>query len=282
MPPLVQFVTKDICAILDGGRKFGLHLTLGHQYLAQLREKDPEVYFSAMTSARTKVVFGGLVYDDLDTMAKELYLGELNPDEIQKEIWQTKFRPVETTRIIVSETESEGESWSEVSHLSIGASTSYIEGSAPWGADPITLTDSESSGSGETIGGSSSRSRTTSEVPFYEMHEFQELSSVTFRSLEDQLRIKMAAMGRQARQHAAVLIPGRNVELIKVATLQEFPISKEIREEFKETCIESAGCFKSPKEADEEVRMLEESLLIGGTIEGIVEVDEDDDDIPLE
>ena len=35
-----QFVTKDICAILDGGRKFGLHLTLGHQHLAQLREKD--------------------------------------------------------------------------------------------------------------------------------------------------------------------------------------------------------------------------------------------------
>ena len=38
-----HFVTKDACEILDGGRKFGLHLILAHQHLGQLREKDPEV-----------------------------------------------------------------------------------------------------------------------------------------------------------------------------------------------------------------------------------------------
>src|SRR5262249_49594255 len=87
-----HFVTKDICEILDGGRKFGLHLILAHQHLRQLQEKDPEVYFSTLGNARTKVVFGGMIDHDLDTLAREMY--DLDPDQIKNEIWQTKFRPV--------------------------------------------------------------------------------------------------------------------------------------------------------------------------------------------
>ena len=283
-----HFVTKDICEILDGGRKFGLHLTLAHQHLGQLKEKDPEVYFSAMANARTKVVFGGMMDDDLDVMAKEMFVGELNPDEIKKEIWQTKFRPVETTRVIVSESESSGgsSSHSEVSHISLGQSASYIQGSAPWMAtepDAVMLTDSASSGSGESTGESWSAGRSSAEVPFYEMHEFRELSSVSFRSLEEQLYTKKAQMKRQETQHAAILIPGQNVELVKAPTLQELPISAVTREEFKEACFENAGCFKSPEEADLEVRVLEESLLLGRAvgepIEGeIVSAKKEDDE----
>lgn len=70
-----NFVTKDICEILDGGRKFGLHLVLAHQHFNQLKQKDPEVYYSTLTNARTKVVFGGLIDEDLDVVAKELYTG---------------------------------------------------------------------------------------------------------------------------------------------------------------------------------------------------------------
>ena len=115
------------------------------------------------------------------------------------------------------------------------------------------------------------------------MHEFRELSSVSFRSLEEQLYKKKAQMKRQETQHAAILIPGQNVELVKVPTLQEFPISETTCEEFKEACFESAGCFKSPEEADLEVRVLEESLLLGQTIVGHAKVQpKDDDEVPLE
>lgn len=278
-----HFVTKDICEILDGGRKFGLHLTLAHQHLGQLREKDPEVYFSAMTNARTKVVFGGMMDEDLEVMTKEMFVGELNPDEIKNEIWQTKFRPVETTRVIVSESESSGgsSSYSEVSHVSFGQSASYIQGSTPWMAgaqDSMTLSDSASSGSGESTGESWSASRSSTEVPFYEMHEFRELSSLTFLSLEEQLYKKKAQMKRQETQYAAILIPGQNVELVKTPTLQELPISEATREEFKAACFEKAGCFKSPEEADLEVRVLEESLLVGGTIDVKFRVDRKKED----
>jgi hypothetical protein len=32
-----------------------------------------------MTNARTKVVFGGMIDQDLDVMSKEMYVGELDP-----------------------------------------------------------------------------------------------------------------------------------------------------------------------------------------------------------
>ena len=60
----------------------------------------------------------------------------------------------------------------------------------------------------------------------------------------------------------------------------EFDLS---REEFKKACFENAGCFKSSEEADLEVRVLEESLLVGGTMDAKCRVEPKEDvDVPLE
>jgi len=40
MDEFQHFVTKDMCEILDGGRKFGLHLILAPTF-HQLKEKTP-------------------------------------------------------------------------------------------------------------------------------------------------------------------------------------------------------------------------------------------------
>jgi hypothetical protein len=52
------FMTEDIGNILNETRKFGLHLILSHQNLAQIRE-NPLIYDGVMQSAQTKVVLGG-------------------------------------------------------------------------------------------------------------------------------------------------------------------------------------------------------------------------------
>lgn len=209
--------------------------------------------------------------------------GELDPDQVKHEIWQTKFRPVETTRLIVSESESSSESAasSEVSHQSLAEHAVFIPGSSEWSIQPISesFTSGESAGGGTSESSTKSRNRTQMDVPFYEQHEFQELSSRSFRSLEEQLYIKKAQMKRQGQQHAAVLIPGQHVELVKAPTLREFPIAYGFREEFKQTCFASAGCFKGVEAAGQEIRALEESLLVGGGSRGAlgdVESDEDE------
>lgn len=273
-----HFVTKDICEILDGGRKFGLHLILAHQHLAQLKQDDGEVYYSVMTNARTKVVMGGLNFEDTGVLARELYAGELNPDEIKHEIWQTKFEPVESSRIVRSSSEStssgSSDSTGQVNHVSLVNGENFIPGSG-WFSNPElastsrsqTRGSSQSSSSGNSYASSSSSGY--SEVPFYEFHKFRELSSVQFRTLQEQWEIKVGQMMRQGRQHFSLLIPGKNVQLGVVRTLNQFPPEKEAkgftqrREEFLLECSERSGCFKTPAAADAEIAELEQKLLAG-------------------
>jgi len=262
-----HFVTKDTCEILDGGRKFGLHLILAHQHLAQLREKDSEVYYSTLANARTKIVFGGLSDEDVDLTAKELFTGELNPNHVKDEIWHRGFEPVLGTKTITaySSSESDGESSGQVDHSSLASGQVWIPGSDCWSLPTLTST-SRSSGSGSSRSSSHqtaySSGTTETTVPFYEFHEYRELTSRTFQSLEEQLYLKKAQLKRQPNQHAAVLVPGREVQFIKVATLRELPVSGSQCEEFRQACIETAGCYKTPECAEAEVVALEEKLLL--------------------
>jgi hypothetical protein len=260
-----HFVTKDACEILDGGRKFGLHFTLAHQHLGQLKEKDAEVYYSTLTNARTKIVFGGLNDEDVDLVSKELYTGEFDTDQVKDEIWHRGFEPVESTRTVraYSSSESSGESSGDVSHSSLASGQVWIPGSDFWSMPTLTSTSrSSGSGSSRNSGHQSSFSSgsTDTTVPFYEFHEYRELTSRTFRSLEEQLYLKKAQLKRQPNQHAAVLIPGQPVQLIKVATLRELPVTDSQCEEFRHTCIETAGCYKTPVEAEAELTALEGTL----------------------
>lgn len=289
-----HFANKDICEILDGGRKYGIHLILAHQLLNQLRAKEPDVYYSTLTNARNKVVFGGMIDEDLEIFAKELFTGELDPDQVKDEIYQTKFEPVESTRLIrsesfsESESETDSESFGEVNHESIARADCFIPGSYcladPSWQLPSQTTVSSGSGSSRSVASSrssaysTSRSESSAEVPWYEYHKFMELSSRTFRSLEEQLYIKKAQLKRQDNQHAAILIPGKRVEMVKTPTLAEF--SNSLREEFLAECIEAAGCFKTPAEAEREVVALDESLLLSPPIT-IQTTAHDDDDSDL-
>jgi hypothetical protein len=262
-----RFVTKDACEILDGGRKYGLHLILAHQHLNQLKEKDAEVYYSTLTNARTKIVFGGLNDEDVELISKELFTGEFNPDEVKGEIWHRGFEPVESMRTVHgnSSSDSSGESSGEVDHSSLVNSRVFIPGSDLWSPQTLASTSqargtTHGSSRGHSTSYSSGHTETT--VPFYEFHEYKELTSRTFRSLEEQVYLKKAQLKRQPNQHAAVLIPGENVQLIKVATLRELPVTETQTEEFRQNCMDTAGCYKTPQQAEAELNVLEEQLLL--------------------
>ena len=85
---LENFITPDIGRILDECRKFGLHLIMAHQHLAQLKEQDRILFNSVMTNARTKVVFGGVSWEDLEILEKEVFAGTHNLKEVKDEIVQ--------------------------------------------------------------------------------------------------------------------------------------------------------------------------------------------------
>jgi hypothetical protein len=282
-----RFTNKDACEILDGGRKYLITLLLAHQNLNQLRQKDPEVYYSTLTNARAKIVFGGLNDEDVDIISKEIFTGELTPDEVKDEIWHRGFEPVESTRTVraYSSSESSGESSGDVSHSSLASGQVWIPGSDFWSMPTLTST-SRSSGSGSSRSNghqsSSSFGSTETTVPFYEFHEYRELTSRTFRSLQEQLYMKKAQLKRQPNQHAAVLIPGQAVQLIKVATLRELPVTETQCEEFRHSCIETAGCYKTPLEAEAELTALEGILLLEARNAIVVESEKSAKVTPIE
>ena len=115
-----RFLTTDIEDALDEARKLGLHLTLSHQRLGQLREYGEGIYNGVMQGTRTKCVFGGLEDDDAAIMARQIFRAEFSVDRPKKVL----NKPVVIDEVPVwlhSESKSVVESWQE--GRSIGMAT---------------------------------------------------------------------------------------------------------------------------------------------------------------
>src|SRR5690606_26793132 len=102
-----KFVTPTIAENLDQARGFGLHLTLTHQFPMQLKDEGRaglKVYHSVMENASSKIVFRLTDPENLEPLAKWLFMGVINPDEIKHELYSTKVMSYrEEMREIVSE-----------------------------------------------------------------------------------------------------------------------------------------------------------------------------------
>src|SRR5579884_3255852 len=85
-----RFVTPTIADNLDEARGYGLHLTMAHQFPNQLLDRGESgrrVHNSIMENASSKVVFRLTHEDNLQAMAKWLFMGVMNPDEIKHELF---------------------------------------------------------------------------------------------------------------------------------------------------------------------------------------------------
>src|SRR6266446_331478 len=95
-----NFATKQVCDALDEGRGIGCHMIIAHQHLSQLADEDQSGYLlrSVLTDARTKIIFGGLDYEDLEVFANNLMMQHYDPWRV-KHIQKTPvFAPIESVR----------------------------------------------------------------------------------------------------------------------------------------------------------------------------------------
>lgn len=232
-----QFLNEDIGRILDECRKFGLHLILAHQHLAQLRKAGEDIYSSVMTDAKTKVVFGGLTPEDAEILAKQIFMGEFNIDEVKKEIFSRK---VVDYRIRWFRSEAETEGYSDTVMDSYSEGTGQSRGSAkgestiknqPFFSEDGVLSYStsefvgsiKSSSTGGGYSSTDSHSTTKGLSEGLEPIMGTELSSVQFRSLEEQLYRAMAMMVNQPQAHCLVKMPLKEVKAVKVPKVSESP-----------------------------------------------------------
>lgn len=96
------FATFDLCTALDQGRELGLHCLMAHQHPSQLLEEDQSgrLLSSVMNCARTKMLFGGIAVEELETLAKEVLIDEFDPYTVKDEIEHLELEPVESRRFV--------------------------------------------------------------------------------------------------------------------------------------------------------------------------------------
>ncbi len=171
------FLSGDIPEILSQCRKFGLHLTLAHQFLGQLKEAGDLIYSGIMGTARNKVVFSLDDPEDADIMSRRIFAG-LTQYELPK---KSMIKPTVVGHEIItlqsrSIGQSQGKSHSEAqaeahthSHAtsvteseSQSATLSKTQGTAhsvtDTQSDSVSTSHSQSAGSNANSGSNSNQS----------------------------------------------------------------------------------------------------------------------------
>ncbi|HKR10937.1 MAG TPA: type IV secretory system conjugative DNA transfer family protein [Pyrinomonadaceae bacterium] len=236
MDEFQNFVSLDIAEMLDQVRKFGLFQILAHQRFGHL---DEDLTDAVLTNCKIKAVFGGLPTASAKLMAEELFIGELDPKKIKAAIYQTKFWPTYRRDKVYTKTSTRGESFASGSSdgsASISASSASEMFSGPdWFGASIQVGQSTgwSSASSQTSGHSESHvvhdseSEGVSDIPIFVPVPFQELSSVQYYSLDEQLVELTAALKEQYGRHCFIKIQQQATQPMLVPFVDSYHTSEE-------------------------------------------------------
>lgn len=262
-----NFVTPTIAKNLDQARGYGLHLTLANQFPRQILHSGAngmQVYDSIMANARSKIVFETRGEENLRPLALDLFMGTMNPDEIKLKLYSTKVMDyAEETR----RGRSIGTSWSEATGDFTGLTISQSQSGRledDMREDPDvwneSVADSEGTSHMRMTGGSTSET----EMPFLRPVMGKELSSVQFRSLDEQLFRAMAALHDQEQRHGVARVVGMRVPAtIVTPTVNKMPTTREMTEVFLKHAYEQLPFALPSIEADRQIREREEKFAEG-------------------
>jgi hypothetical protein len=234
-----DFVSLDIAAMLDQVRKFGLFMVLAHQRFGQL---DENLIDAVLTNCRIKAVFGGLPYESAKLMAQELFIGEMDPKKIKAAIYQTKFWPQYSRDKVYTHTagysEVSASGTSSMSGFSAGSTAGEAFTPGDWFGAPtqVGMSSVSSSGTSSVSGNSTMEADTYSEsdsvadIPIFVPVPFQELSSVQYYSLDEQLMELTAALKEQYGRHCFIKIQQQNTQPMLVPMVQTYFTSQSNRD----------------------------------------------------
>jgi hypothetical protein len=236
-----NFVSPAIAGMLDQIRKFGIFLTLAHQRFGQL---DEDITDAVLTNCKIKAVFGGLRAESARMMAEELFIGKLDPMKVKAAIYQTKFWPKYSRDKVYTHGTSHGTTnsrssttgGSDTASTSLSAASSQAYFYEDWFSMPQmagTRTETTSTGSTSMSGHSSSWAESSSDsdshsesdavadVPIFIPVPFQELSSIQYFSLEEQLHQMTAALKEQFPRHCFIKIQGQDTQPLLVPMIEQ-------------------------------------------------------------
>ncbi len=287
MDEFQSFLSVDIADMLDQVRKFGLFLTLAHQRFGQL---DENIIDAVLTNCRIKACFGGLPANSARLMAEELFIGKLDPTKIKCSIYQTKFWPEYRRDKVYTRATSHSSSSGTSTSSSSGASSSDSSGMSydgsyftpdKWFAFTNGFTRSEITTSGSSSSSSTASSESEAwgdseseaDIPIFFPVPFQELSSVQYYPLDEQLTELTAALKNQFQRHCFIKLLDEETQPLLVPFVEgvtSFRNSDENLHWYIEQQNQKQGALPSAEidrllEA-QETALLQETLASGATV----------------
>jgi len=265
-----DFVCEDVARGLQALRKFKVSMILAHQELEQLREDSRRVYSAVMANPAVRLVFR-TSREDAEKMALEMFTGKIRDDVVKRVIKQTKYEPVETTREVVTDGETETESQSKTKGSSFGKN----EGLSKADVYPVGflgLTDelvtvikntsestSSSDNEAETEAQSHGFSHSVSKVPFHEYHPYKEITSVEDHSVQGIIEKFISWIVNQNPRHAQLKIGTYPPIPIITPEVKDMRVREKDVQKFKEYIYSRYA--KRAEEVDQEIKERRKQLL---------------------
>jgi hypothetical protein len=237
------YVTEDIPLILEQGRKFGLHLILPHQHLFQLqRNIGLDGLKSVMSGGQTKIIFGGMDYEDAKIMVDNIFAatGQINMQEWKQDLTRPTVVGYERTTF-KSYSTSRGHSSGESHSTSSGSSSSSGHGESetlkpgqptflPGGLIITGSSSFESSGQSSTEGWGTFSSDSESESEGYSEGLEPRMAPLPVEpyNLSEQKEKAIALLVQQPPQHAIMKLPSKKSQFVKIPDA-EIPWASEER-----------------------------------------------------
>ncbi|MDA2933796.1 type IV secretion system DNA-binding domain-containing protein [Acidobacteria bacterium AH-259-D05] len=255
-----KFLTPDIPDIIAEGRKMGIHLILSHQFLTQLRKRDPEIYDAVLT-CDIKVIFGVPIREDALTMVDHCFVNQLDLKQIKNAIYRlihvnkyVRENVYTETRALAegrgthrSLTSARGAAHGDIASDLLGSAdvsgaTYDAQGLLPaqllstqahtstaaavrGTVDTDTYMDAETEGESEFV--VESRGKAIADVPFILPIPEKELASLEYWTLEEQ-RWKMAdALMTKLQRHAWLKRPQAKTQFMTVPFVRRYPAPPE-------------------------------------------------------
>jgi len=223
-----KFLTPDVPDMLNEAAKYGFHLFLFHQHLAQLEKLDAQVYGS-LTNARIKLVFGGLSRGDARRMTEEIFPGQVDLRRVKFLIEQTKFWPVYTRDHVYSSGTGQG-------------STNAVASGMAWdpeGRDWIS-TATYSSGASRT------QQESVADIPVLYPVPYKEVSSIETYSLEEMLWELSDRLIEQYQRHFFIRRPDKTTVAAITPHVSDRYVRPEVLSAYEEKITDA---FLTPDEA---------------------------------
>lgn len=238
-----RYLSDDIEDMLNQTRKRGLHLTLAHHYLGQLKVVGDSVYYGVMTNAQIKMIFGGANDEDGEILAREIFRTEFDTEQEQEKLTRpmhdgTYHRETLNNRS-TSEGGVDGESSGSVSGVSAGVSVAQSYDEDGFSVGGYIETDSAGESNADMSGSFSASTWNESQgeqevlVPNFVM------MPTSLKGLDIVVHQAISRIRSLGRQYAILKVFGRKKALnVKIPFVKKPPVSTRSIEAFTAKVIE--------------------------------------------